>query len=248
MPKLPVLKLVRHAYLDLYANWQGLLQVGGIWLLLVWALMMLTGSPALDLLANIALMLAVAAVAVAWHRHILENAPLTARVAPLDTGVFRYLCYTILFGVVIGLVPLFVFGALGAATGPGQVTLSLPGVALGAAFFIAAIYIAMRLQLVFPAAAIGDDGIGFARSWDITQGNGWRLCLGLFLTTVPVAIVMLALTYLLGWLAASTGSIVAQGLASLAIAASSWLQAPLIAAFLSYAYLFFRQRSTSQTA
>ena len=44
MNKLPVGRLARHAYLDVLANQQGLLRVGGPWLLLSWALLLLAHS------------------------------------------------------------------------------------------------------------------------------------------------------------------------------------------------------------
>ena len=71
--------------------------------------------------------------------------------------------------------------------------------------------------------------------------------LGFFVTTLPVAIGILALAFLLAWAAEATGSIALTALADLAAVGNPWLQAPLIASFLSFAYLFFRQEAGEAT-
>ena len=102
----------------------------------------------------------------------------------------------------------------------------------------------MRLQLIFPATAIGDQALTLARSWAVTDGNGWRLVLGFFLATLPVALLVLGVALFLAWAAEATGSLALAAMADLAAVGNAWLQAPLIASFLSYAYLFFRQQGT----
>ena len=67
-------------------------------------------------------------------------------------------------------------------------------------------------------------------------------CSGFFLATLPVAAALLGLAFLLAWSANATGSIALTALADLAAVANAWMQAPLIASFLSFAYLFFRQQ------
>ena len=104
------------------------------------------------------------------------------------------------------------------------------------------VYVVMRLQLLFPATAIDDRGLNATRSWAITRGNGWRLVLGFFLATLPGAAGLLGLAFLLAWSADATGSITLIALADLAAVANAWIQAPLIASFLSFSYLFFRQQ------
>ena len=248
MNKLPAWRLARHAYLDVLANLQGLLQVGGLWLLLGWALMMLgRSSPLFGAAADLAVAVGAAAVAVAWHRHILHDEPLTARFAPVDSRVVRYFALTVMVAFVVGVLPLmFLLGMVGVPS-PEASEGSGTGLLLVPVLMLACIYAAMRLQLIFPATAIGDASLTLARSWAVTQGNGWRLALGLFAATLPVAAGVLALAFFLSWAADSTGSIVLAALADLATVGNGWIQAPLIASFLSYAYLFFRQQPGTPT-
>jgi hypothetical protein len=247
MNKLPAWRLARHAYLDVVANAQGLLQVGGLWLLLSWALMMLgRTSPVLGVAADVVVAVGAAAIAVAWHRHILENEPLTARMAPVDGRVARYFAFTVILAFVVGLLPLAVLLLTTREAGElrelGLESLLVP------ALMLACIYVAMRLQLVFPATAIGDQGLTPARSWAITEGNGWRLVMGFFLATMPVALVVLGVALGLSWVADVTGSIALAALVDLAAVGNAWLQAPLIASFLSYAYIFFTRQSSGLLA
>ncbi len=245
MNKLPAWRLARHAYLDVLANLQGLLQIGGLWLILGWALLMLGRTSGLfGAAADIAVALGAAAIAVAWHRHILHQEPLTARFAPIDARVVRYFMFTVLLAFVVGVIPLtlLMLTGGGAADPEAPAQSSGLGLLLVPLLMIACIYVAMRLQLIFPATAIGDQALTVARSWAVTAGNGWRLALGFFLATLPAALLVLGLALVLAWAADATGSIALAAMADLATVANAWIQAPLIASFLSYAYLFFRQQ------
>ena len=244
MTKLPAWRLARHAYLDVIANAQGLMRVGGPWLALSWALLILghLGLPLAGAAADLTVAVGAAAIAVAWHRHILRNEPLTARFAPVDARVARYFVLTVMLALLIGVIPLAALlltsaGQEGEGEGVGI------GILLVPVLMAACIYVAMRLQLMFPATAIGDQTITPSRSWALTDGNGWRLVAGFIMATLPVTVAVLALALLLGYLAELTGSIVLAALADLAAVANAWLQAPLIASFLSFAYLFFRQQA-----
>ena len=75
----------------------------------------------------------------------------------------------------------------------------------------------------------------------MTRGNGWRLLAGFALVTLPLAVVMIILMLALGWAADATGSLALTALADLAAVGNAWLQAPVIASFLAYAYLFLQQ-------
>jgi hypothetical protein len=249
MSKLPVARLVRHAYLDAIGNARGLVQVGGLWLLLSWALLLLArgGSAFFAAAADLAITIGAAAIAVAWHRHLLLGEPLTGRMAPLNPHVARYFVLTVLVALVISTVPVVVLMLVGgnALLEGGEVGL---GLLLVPASALACLYLALRLQLVFPATAIGDKGMSFARSWDATQGNGWRLFAGFLLVTLPAAATAIAATFLLRWLADATGSVVLGALADLTAIGNAWLQAPLIASFLSYAYTWFRGQASGAAA
>jgi hypothetical protein len=250
MTKLPFGRLARHAYLELIGNWRGLVQVGGLWLLLGWALLLLArgGSLLFTAAADLAVTVGAAAIAVTWHRYLLLGEPLTRKLAPLDARVARYLFLTVILAFLVGTTPLLVLlmvggpALLGGAEGgtePGGAGLGLLLVPL---VVIACLWVALRVQLIFPATAIADQAMTPARSWALTRGNGGRLFLGFLLVTVPVTTTMVALTLFLGWVADATGSIVLDALSDLAAVANPWLQAPLIASFLSYAYSWFRQQ------
>lgn len=251
MTKLPVGRLARHAYLDTIGNFRGLVRVGGLWLLLSWALLMLArnGSALLVAAADLAVTIGAAAVAVAWHRHILLNEALTRWMAPLDARVARYFVLTVLVALLMSTLPALVFvlsgGAAMLSAGPGAAPPGFGPLLLGPITAIACLYVALRLQLVFPATAIGDDATTFRRSWELTRGHGGRLLLGFALVTVPVGIVAIGLAFFLSRLAAETGSVFLSALADLTAVANAWLQAPLIASFLSYAYTWCRQQEAS---
>lgn len=244
MSKLPAIRLARHAYLDTLANARGLLRIGGPWLLLSWALLMLARNGGLfEAAANLAVTLGAAAVAVVWHRHILLGEPLNQRMAPVNGRVARYFVLTLLIALAMSSLPLV---ALLIASG-GPAGLQQPenvggGLLLVPAVVMACLYVALRVQLVFPATAVGDATLGFARSWALTRGNGWRLIGGFLLVTLPVAAALLGIALFLGWGSAATGSVALTALADLAAVANAWLQAPLIASYLSYAYLWFQQQ------
>lgn len=249
MTKLPAGRLARHAYLDVLGNLPSLVRIGGLWLALSWALMMLgRGVPFLGAAADLSVALGAAAVAVAWHRRLLANDVPAGRMAPVDRRVVRYFGLSVMFAFLLGVLPVL---ALFASTGIGAAEGSSPagaGMLLAPALLLGCIYAAMRLQLMFPATAIDDRAVTASRSWAITRGNGWRLALGFLLTTLPTAVGVLALAFLLAWAADATGSMALAALADLAAVGNAWLQAPLIASFLSFAYLFFRQEAGTGTA
>ena len=106
----------------------------------------------------------------------------------------------------------------------------------------------MRLQLIFPATAIGDQALTLARSWAVTDGNGWRLVLGFFLATLPVALLVLGVALFLAWAAEATGSLALGRHGRPRRGRQRLAPGALIASFLSYAYLFFRQQGTGGAA
>jgi hypothetical protein len=237
--KLPALRLARHAYLDLIASWRGLVQVGGLWLILPWILYALD-QPLLELLGDLAMSVGIAAVAVAWHRRILLQEPLPARFAPVTALVGRYMAFWVVVVAVVALpgvlLALLILGALGTdAAGVGGVLVAI--------LSLLALAAAMRLQLVFPAAAIGERTVTLSVSWRATRGNAWRLLAGMLVVSLPPAAAGALLSLGLGALADASGSLVLGWLGELAPVAGAWVQAPLLAAFLSYAYLFLRQRT-----
>jgi len=244
--RLPVLRLVRHAYLDLVGNWRSLVQIGALWLVVPWVLHAI-GGPLPAILGDLALTAGLAAIAVAWHRHLLLGEPLGHRPAPFGAEVARYLAYTVVIVLLLGVasvlltVVVAVPGVLlGLAGGPGaEGRPGGPWLAFGILVGAASLLVAMRLQLVLPAAAVGERRVTLAGSWNTTRGNGWRLLAGFVLVTLPVSVAGVAAAFALLALAEGTGSLVLGWLARLAPIAAAWVQAPLLAGFLSYSYLFF---------
>jgi hypothetical protein len=244
LPKIPILRLVRHAYLDLLGNWRGLVEIGGLWLIAPWVLHAVDGLlPAL--LGDLALTAGIAAIAVAWHRRILLQEALPKRFAPLNAWVGRYLGYSVLV-VMLAAAPSLVLalliartmgGEAGSDQGPGFLPLLL--VTLAA---FASLMVAIRLQLVFPAAAIDERGETLRTSWRATRGNGWRLLAGVLLVSLPPAVAGMVLGTMLAVLSDASGSLVLSWLSQLAPVAAAWVQAPLLAAFLSFGYLFLRRQ------
>jgi hypothetical protein len=236
--KVPVLRLVRHAYLELIGRRRGLVEAGGLWLVLPWVLHTLGGVLG-SLLGDLALTAGFAALAVAWHRAILLNEPLPRPFAPLTANVARYLGLSVIV-VVLAVAPIMMVGLLLAGFVGGE-TPQEPGLLpalLLAAGAVLSLIVAMRMQIVFPAAAVGERQIGLAAAWAATRGNAWRLLAGLLLVCVPAVLLGAGLAIALSSLAESTGSLVLGWLARLAPIAGAWIQAPLLASFLSYAYLF----------
>lgn len=249
--RLPVLRLVRHAYLGVIGNWRGLVQIGAPWLVLPWVLHAIGGTP-LALLGDLTLTAGLAAIAVAWHRHLLLGEPLGGRFAPFRAEVARYLAYTVVIVLLLGVasvlltVVVAVPGVLlGLTAGPDAEGLGGSWIALGILVGAASLLVAMRFQLVLPAAAMGEPRVTLAASWHATRGNGWRLLAGFMLVTLPVSLAGVAAALGLLALAEATGSLVLGWLARLAPIAAAWVQAPLLAGFLSYAYLFFTQTGAS---
>ena len=98
---------------------------------------------------------------------------------------------TVLLAFLVGAPPLLVLlmtgGAdwMGAGDAPATEGGGL-GLLLVPVSMLACLYAAQRLQLLLPAAAIRDTNMTPARSWAVTQGNGWRL-LGGFALVHPAA-------------------------------------------------------------
>lgn len=255
VPPLPVGDIVRKSYQDLLANHEGLVRVGLVWLVVPLVLEMLAGWTAtgdgpslLGLVASLVSFVGLSAIAVVWHRHIIMGQDLVGPLAPVDARVFRYIGFAVLVSLVsavpaIGAV-LVATAILGEGAVEGGGALSL----LMAAGFVAAVIMAVRLQLVFPAVAIGDSGMPLRRSWQVTAGNTFRLVSGLILTVLPVLVAAM-LAALAGGLFTSIGAPRFGAFVSLLAGnLGGWLQAPLVAAFLSYCYLWFREQGNRPTS
>ena len=241
IPPLPARELVARTYQDVIANRDGLVRIGLPWLIGPFVLNVLGTAiegVVVSLIADLASFVGLSAIAVAWHRHVILGEPLAGPLAPVNGRVGRYLLLGVLVSLLASVPGILIVSVVGAVGGIGEGASLASLLALAAAFF-AAVMVFARLQLVFPSVAIGDPA-GLRGSWQMTSGNGGRLLSGLLLTILPVIGAVL-LAQLIG--AAFNGLGAAKAGAFLALAAASvgsWLQAPLVAAFLSFSYLWFR--------
>jgi hypothetical protein len=241
LPALPVRELVTRTYQDVVVNREGLVRIGLPWLIGPFVLNVLATAIegfVIGLIADIASLVGLSAIAVAWHRHVILGEPLVGPMAPVNGKVGRYLLLGLMVSLMAAVPGVVIVSVVGAAGGLGEDRGLLSGLAIGAAF-LAAVIVFARLQLVFPGVAIGDPA-GLKGSWALTRGNGGRLLAGILLTILPVLCAVL-LTQIIG--AAFNGLGASKAGAFLALVAGSvggWLQAPLVAAFLSFSYLWFR--------
>ena len=242
----PAWRLARHAYLDVLANLQGLLQVGGLWLLLSWALLMLGRSSALfgrrcrprrwpsapprSRSPGTATCSRTSRSPPGWRRSMPARRSATS-------------CSPVMLAFLVGVLPLLVLFVTAGGTGRGRrESRARPRPASGARADDR-----LHLRRDAPAADLSGDRDrrprperrpllgGHRRQW---LAAGARLLPGYPARGGR----LLGVAFLLAWAADATGSIALAALADLAAVANAWLQAPLIASFLSFAYLFFRQQ------
>lgn len=237
---LPTGDLVRRSIRDVVDNREKLLEVGFAWLLVLVAvdlvLVLAGGTPGgvgTMLVSAAASMVALSALAVAWHRRLLLAEPVPGPWPSLDGRIIRYLVHYLAIGLIGSLAFLLAAGVLGLL--PGAATLALPVAVL------AALLVTARFQLVLPATAIDERAVTFARSWRLTDGNTLRLFAGLVLAIAPGWLALLVAP-LLGAVFTALGANLFAQFAILVISATGLLvQAPLMAAYLSFVYLMLRE-------
>lgn len=243
-PPLPVNDLVRRTYRDLWANRAGLVRIGLPWLLLPLVLDVLASASGdlgtiVGIAASFVALVGFSAIALSFHRFILLGEPLAGPMAPLTLRVIRYLLTGVLVSILAaipGALLIGVTGLLGLQGEGNLVGIAVTGVALALAFVVFA-----RLQVAFPAIAVGDRAIGLQGSWALTRGNGMRLLSGMLLSILPVLAVFVIAQLVIGTAVAMGAERLGNFLALVVGVAGGWVQAPLVATFLSYAYLFFRE-------
>jgi hypothetical protein len=158
---------------------------------------------------------------VRWHRSVLLDETVGEGLIP--EGWTEFIIATIKLGaiVVAGWVVLVLVGAM-----PPHM-LTIPLVAIGGAVMS---LMAMRVSLIFPAAAIGRP-VALRTAWDWLQGNFWRLFACVLAAYFPFFVVTLILNAI-GALFPSLLWIVFEAL-QLAI---SFVSVAVIAALLSHLY------------
>lgn len=144
----------------------------------------------------------------AWHRMTLLG-PGNARgvIGYAYRGAERrflgFLLLAYLFFLVGSLVGGLVIARSTVAGGGGDQGTVLLAIVFSLALTIALMVVILRWSMVFPAAAVGER-LGFAGSWQLTRGNGWRvfatfICIALPYFLLAVAVVLaLGLEFSLG--------------------------------------------------
>jgi hypothetical protein len=195
---LPVLRLIGESLRDVFGHLDGLARVAWAYYALAAALVLLglaatraaEGTIAAGALAGafaagtaeVVLSLAVLACVVRWQRHVALDEPLRGT-APLDGRVLRYSLRSVLLGLICSL-PAAAAALLGFATGAivrdpegGDAPFGIggAGIALLAGGTVVALLLFARLNLVLPAASVGDRCLNLGGSWAATRGHGLRL-------------------------------------------------------------------------
>ena len=158
---------------------------------------------------------------VRWHRFILRGEAVSGGLIPPGWTPFLFAGVKLGVAVFIGWLVLMVIAVLP----PHFITAPLViigGIALSLA--------ALRVSLIFPAAAI-EQPISLQTAWDWLAGNFWRLFLCALACTIPFAIVEVVITWVAGIFPSLTW-IVFQA-AQLAV---SFINAAVAAALLSHIY------------
>ncbi len=260
--KLPVLATVRHAWGSVLKNAGLLGRLSWPWLAIL-VLSALAGgvgvavnslgqtpTPGLILGAfaapyvvmAVAGVLGVSAISVGWHRGVLTGERPGAPIR-LDRTVWAYLGYTLLIGLVVGIVNLIlvvVVGWIGAiASGANPVMPSMAQLEALAPFFrlalIPGLLLSARFFLVLPARAV-EQKVGLGGAFRLGRGNTWRLVIGAGLVTLP-ATVLQGVTELLALPATGDTSIaVLAGILAIAASAASIYCALAAMSFLAFSY------------
>ncbi len=242
MSGLPVWATVGRAYGATFRNRGMLLRIGLVWLLLVLAAGLMTGIVTVvidapkafgDVLALAIVAIAMAATAVTWQRAVLLGLrPAGWFSLALDGRVCRY------FAVGVGLmitfyIALFFARLILAAAGTGGQAVGLAAAVIA---IVGATWVFIRLVLKFPAIAIDDAAMTFDRSWRLTRGNTLRLWLGIVVCLAPMIVGL----HVLGFVFASATALDARILQltlGVMMIALAFLEAGILGAFLSFAYI-----------
>jgi hypothetical protein len=183
----------------------------------------------LQIVGQLIVLPALAAVAVAWHRLLLRGEhPGAELYLRRDQLVIGYAILLFWLGL-ISMAPNYLGRLFQAMTGPVSALQTIVGLLALVALFIVA-----RLSLALPALAVGRAEIGFGIAWAASTGNSWRMFLGYLFCILPWVVVVVAVEFLF-----LTGG---RGVASLALLVIGllWIPVGMISVgFLSLAYRHF---------
>ncbi len=164
--------------------------------------------------------------------------------------VFMLVTSAIIIGLL--LVGLMAMASAMAVLSPGPISRGGPGVfaalVVGVALVVALAWLTMRWAPAYPVMAIEGAGwrVALRRSWQLSQGNAWRIAfvviLGALLTALGAAVISQLLAILVVDLLADAVGFDAMVAESLVAALGSVLLAPLSPAMLAVLYVDLRAR------
>lgn len=115
---------------------------------------------------------------VSWYRIVIDGPQSVAGTPPIGFGRAegRFLLWALVLGLVLA-VPMVIAGAVAIPFATGELSgnqVPLLPVLLAVFFFILLVLASLRLSLIFPAIAV-EEPASFARAWDMSKGNSFRL-------------------------------------------------------------------------
>ena len=213
-PKVPVFRNLLNAWGTVLPNFGLILRLYWPWMAIVVVAMLAWGAAILlnsgfstptpvvvggtawlpGLVATIAMIIAIPAVFVGWHRGI-HRGERPSQPIVVDSGVWAYIGYSVLIGIAlvlsIGFVILIATLIAAITTGLGDGPMSIERLVALRPFLPLAVipyYLLLsRFSLVLPAVAVGQS-MSLADSFRATRGNTWRLTVGAGLVYLPVVI------------------------------------------------------------
>ncbi len=134
--------------------------------------------------------LARAPFAVAWHRFILLGEEVTeGAYFKFDYKAASYGIYGFAIENMISLAGLVVLPVAAIVPLSTEGSVGISGVAM-----LIAIYFSLRLSMVFPAIAVGQEGAGLKPSFDLTRGHSFQLVIAALIALLVLMAVMMLLS------------------------------------------------------
>ncbi|KIN64575.1 putative membrane protein [Sulfitobacter noctilucicola] len=141
-------------------------------------------------------LLGYALMAILWHRHVLLNGAEKTEALRPDAGVFfGYIWRAIVVGILqmIAMIPVTIaLGLVGMTISSNGNPSGLAGLIFAILGSVAFVWLALRLSVVLPSAAVGR-GMRVMESWALTRQSGWPL-LGLALLLTGLNVLITAVT------------------------------------------------------
>lgn len=264
---LPFWESLKRTYLYAFINFGKILKIGLFWVVLIvladWAMSFPSqcqaGQKCLGWQSNLSMLLATiaaAAVSVAFSREIILKEKRNWLQISFGRREIKYLFYNllILLMIILAAAVLGVFYSLimqltGGVNSAGQLEQPMTLLIYLAAVLAVAVVVS-RFCLVLPAVAVDNQKFSFATAFEVSKGNSNKIFLGLFLSSLPVLVALLAVSAFLQ--AAPIENWLAKLLISFVLVTLTMLNAILKACYLAHIYqyfiYFYNQRTAEVTA